>query len=228
MRRVRIIGGGAVSFAVLVIACATGTSTTDLGAGDDAGEDLTRKEVTPVPPDPPPPPPPAGDSGDDSSSGGCTTKVVINEVQTRGASASDEFVEIYNPNSCAVTLDGKLSYKSTNDTPAAGLDMFTFSAKSIAAHAYFVIGSTARTGAKDATFLASFAGMADDGQIALLDGTGKKIDSVGFSAGSYAEKAAAPAAPSGGSAARTPNGTDTDDNSKDFKAATTATPGASN
>src|SRR5262249_18417935 len=110
MRRVRIVAGGALCVAICVfaIACATGTSTTDVGAGDDASEDLSRKEVTPVPPDPPPPPAPGGDSGGDSpsgSDGGCSGPVVINEVQTAGnAGASDEFIELYNPNACAVSL----------------------------------------------------------------------------------------------------------------------------
>jgi len=238
VRRVRIFAGGALCVAIcaFAIACATGTSSTDVGAGDDASDDLSRKEVTPAPPDPPPPP--GSDSGGDSPSGddgggGCTTKVVVNELQVAGGGgASDEFIELFNPNTCSVSLASwNLYYRSSTDAPATGggVLVHAFASESIAAKGYFLLAPSQFTGkVPDATYNATLA--AAGGQVGLVDDKMKLVDAVGYgtAAGSYTEKTAAADPGTSQSVARKPNGADSDDNSKDLVVATSPTPGAAN
>jgi len=164
--------------------------------------------------------------------------LVVNEVQTQTTqAASEEFVEIYNPCSSAVTVAGfKLGYRAaTNTNPASSSDsstLYTFTG-SLAAGAYFVLGGSSFTGTKSGS-LAS--GLATSGAVALRDAGGAIVDSVAFgtvsTGNAFIETAAAPLPPSltspGGSIERLPNGADTNDNSHDFSTANTATPGAAN
>lgn len=229
MRLVRSWLGGAISAVALCAAAACARGSEDLveevDAGSvDAGPDATR----PLPDGSPPDKPQVEDAGNDA--GGCTRRLVINEVQTRGATASDEFVELYNPNSCAVSIGGfRLAYKSSGNSPASGTTLHTFTAgTSIPANGFYVVGTASFPGAKDATFN---GGMADDGQLALFEDDGSlRRDSVGWgtAAGDYVEGSAAPKAPTNGSVARKSDGVDTDDNAADFSAAATPTPGAPN
>ena len=70
-------------------------------------------------------------------SGSSTGKVVINELMTRGSKgATEEFIELYIPNSCAISLGGwKVPYKSK--TGGGNAVLHTFAAgQSIAAGSY--------------------------------------------------------------------------------------------
>jgi hypothetical protein len=164
--------------------------------------------------------------------------LVINELQTQTTqSASEEFVELYNPCTTAVSVGGfKLGYRAaTNTSPASSSDsstLYTFSG-SLAAGAYFVVGGSSFGGTKNGTLS---SGLATSGAVALRDAGGAIVDSVAYgtvtAGNAFIETAAAPTPPSvaspGGSIERTPNGTDTDDNSHDFTTTTTATPGVAN
>jgi len=164
--------------------------------------------------------------------------LVINELQTETTqSASEEFVEIYNPCTTAVAVDGfKLGYRAaTNTTPASSSDsstLYTFSG-SLAAGAYFVVAGTSFGGTKNGTLS---SGLATSGSVALRDAAAAIVDSVAYgtvtAGNAFIETAAAPKPPSlaspGGSIQRTPNGTDNNDNSHDFTTTTAATPGAAN
>ncbi len=236
----RAVASGALLVAAFVIACANGAAPTDVVGDNDSGYlDVTRKEVEPVPPGddqstppPPPPPPPMDDGGDDG--GGGTGAVVINEVQTGGATASEEFIELYNPGTASVALSGwNLYYHAAGGGVGNGTTVHAFAAgDSIGAGGYFWIATASPFGGKtpNATYSASLA--AAGGQVGLKDGAGKLVDAVGYgtatAGGPYVEGTAAPAPPASQSIARTPNGTDNNDNSADFKVATTPTPGAAN
>jgi hypothetical protein len=241
MRRARAVTGGALLVAAAVVACATGATPTDVGGDTDSGYlDVSRREVTPVfPGDDGPvsaPPPPPGDDGSTDGpgdDGGCTAKVVVNELQSGGAGASDEFIELYNTGSCAVALAGY----SLHHLPASGGGTNTlvhsFSAsESISAGGYFLLTTpqyTLATGtAGQASYTSTLA--ASGGEVGLLDGAMKIVDAVGYgpAMGMYVEGTACSAPPASQSAARTPNGTDTEDNAKDFAIATTPTPGKAN
>jgi hypothetical protein len=168
------------------------------------------------------------DSGGGSGGGVCGTHVLINELMTRGPSASEEFVELYNPNTCAISLGGwKLEYRSQSGS--GNTTLYTFAAgDSIPAKSFLVLGS-ASFGPKDKTF--STSGMADDGQVGLSDAQGGRVDAVAYGStrsGPFREGDAAPKPPANGSIGRKSDGVDTDDNAADFKILTTPTPGAPN
>ena len=99
---------------------------------------------------------------------------------------------------------------------------------------FYVFGGSAYAGGHpaDQSFTAGLA--AAGGGVALRDGDGSVVDSVGWGTATNAfvegTPTAAPAttAAPGTSAARLPNGHDTNDNSADFGAATPPTPKASN
>lgn len=227
MRLVLRLGGGALSAAVasLAVACAHGADApVDLADGaTDAGSewrDATGwRDGSDGSSSAPPPP---GDAG-------CGKTVVINEVQTAGASASDEFVEILNPGRCSVSLGGwKVLYRSKGDAPPPGA-LYTFPAGDALAAGARVLLAAGNLPGKGGTFTAGMA--AGDGQVGLVDDSGQPVDGVAYGAvtsGTYLEKKAAPSPPSGGSIARKPDGVDTDDNSSDFTTTATPTPGAPN
>jgi hypothetical protein len=176
----------------------------------------------PIEPDPEPKPP--GDAGAPDAEEPCTTKVVINELMTLGTAPNDEFIELYNPNPCAVAMGGhRLRYKSAAGMEPTGALLHTFGAgTSIAARGFYVVGTTAFTGPKDETFngggVTPNGGMANDGQVALFDGADQKIDGLGYGSatGDYVEGTAAPKPQPKGSIGRKQDGVDTDDNVKDF------------
>lgn len=224
------LGGLLAAFVYFVFACAT-TEEPSLesdadAAAPEAGKDVTvpRKEDS-------------GGPGPDEDSGApaCTGKIVVNELMTAGASAADEFVELYNTATCAVSMGGwKLAYRAASGNPSVG-GLYTFVAGTqIPARGYFVIGGDAFTGKKDGTLTGAMAATA--GQVALLDETGKVIDGVAYgttvmtdaSAGTYAEKTPAQAPLANASISRKSDGHDTDDNSADFERTSPHTAGASN
>jgi phosphatidylserine/phosphatidylglycerophosphate/cardiolipin synthase-like enzyme len=123
--------------------------------------------------------------------GAAATHVVISEVESRGATAYDEFVELYNPTTSAVSLAGwKLQYKSA--TGASFSDLATLSSgASIPAHGFFLLGGTnaggSYTGAAtpDATFS---AGLNDaGGHVRILDASAVEVDRLGWGTANAAE-----------------------------------------
>jgi hypothetical protein len=92
-------------------------------------------------------------AGSDCVSGNCLGSVcavnhlVISEVRSRGASgAADEFVELYNPTSSAVTLDSTWTLTGRADNGANYTSRWAGSAsKSIPSHGHFLIAGTSYT-----------------------------------------------------------------------------------
>ncbi|HEX2569635.1 MAG TPA: Ig-like domain-containing protein [Polyangia bacterium] len=164
--------------------------------------------------------------------------VTVNEVQVAGATASDEFVEIYN--GCATSIDlsgGRLVYRSAaNTNPASGSDsttLFTFAAGTSIASGSFRLyvgmgytGSGVPDGAPFGTNTGALAGAA--GAVALRNASGTIVDSVAYgtvSAGhAFLEGTSAPTPPARSSIVRTPNGRDTNNNAADFTVTSTPTP----
>jgi hypothetical protein len=169
---------------------------------------------------------------------GCVPR--INEVMTGTTGAGTaEFVELYNP--CAASVDvsnWKLVYRAaTNVSAAGGVDsstLFTFAAStSIGSHQFRVYGGAGFSGTKDGALSSS---MKDgEGAIGLRDGSGNLMDSVGYGTvdptSAFIRGTAAAAPPvtaAGGSIGRQPDGTDTGNNSVDFKISSAISPGAAN
>ena len=172
----------------------------------------------------------SGDGGGSSSgTSGCTGRIVINEVQTGGASnADDEFIELFNPNSCEVAIGGwTLEYKAKSGNSGGQRVAFSANTK-IAAGGFLVAGTAQFSGTKQTTMA---AGMASDGaSVALVDDAQKQIDGVGWGVATagYTEGTVATAPGGGDSLARKQDGVDTNDNKADFQVATTPTPGKPN
>jgi len=217
------LGATAITIGLIVIACATGTERgdTDIEGGVEPAD--ASRDLSVVPRDSA-----AGDASSSGDSGACNGKVVINELSpSTSASASVEFIELYNPSTCAVPLGNwRIPYRSSTGGGTGVLHTFAVG-DSILAKTFLVLGTSGFTGKKDATFN---GGMADNGQIALQDDTGKTIDSVGYgsSTGVFVEKSPAPAAPANGSVGRKADGIDSDNNATDFKTFATPSAGAQN
>jgi hypothetical protein len=174
---------------------------------------------------------------DAGGGGNCGTKhLVINEFQVAGANADDEWVEIYNPTNCAVDLATfKLTYRPAAGKADGTQDVkFTLAAAPvIPANGYaLLVKSIAAAGnlANATTTYTSAAMAGAGGGIAIFDAANAVVDSVGYgtAANAFIEGTVAPVAPANQSVARTPNGTDTNNNVADFKVAVAPTPKAAN
>lgn len=203
-----------------------------VGRGSDT-EDPVPVDPGPVDPEPKP----TADAATDSGNGTCTGKILVNEILPAGSSFDQEFIELYNPSTCDVDIGGfKLLYKSAAGVPAQGAPLHTFAAGTmIQGKGWYVVGTSTYPGKKDVTFngggVTANGGLSNNGQVALFDGGGQKIDGIGYgtlTGGDYVETKAAPVAPATASIARKTDGLDTDDNSKDCDWFTTPTPGAKN
>jgi hypothetical protein len=178
---------------------------------------------------------PSGGGGGGGGGGGSAT-LVINEFMTgTTGAASNEFVEIANVGTAAVDVSGfKLVYRSAAGTSDVSLATIP-SGTSIPAGGYYLFGGSAYAGTPVADQSFSTGIAATGGGLGLRDADGTLVDSVGYGSsttnafveGTPTAAPATTAAP-GTSAARLPNGHDTNDNSTDFGAATPPTPKASN
>jgi hypothetical protein len=159
----------------------------------------------------------------------------VNEFSTgTNASATDEFVELFNAGASPADLGGyKLVYRSGTGTSDVALATVPAGTK-LAPDAFYLFGGSAYAGAKPADQAFSAALAATAGGIGLRDAAGKLVDSVGYGTATNAfvetHPAASPpttAAP-GSSDIRLPDGHDTDDNSADFTVTAAPTPGGPN
>jgi hypothetical protein len=177
---------------------------------------------------------------------GCTGPVVINEVVHTGngggssTPGTDEFVELHNNGTCTVDLTGwRVQYMSASGSVTMASPQAVFLAGDvIGPNRQIIVASSVSPLAPMAlrTFTAGIA--QTGGGIALFNQRMERVDSVAFGSLSvagghpYAEPVGNTGAPTYSSApqsvARTPNGTDTNNNAADFRAAANATPGAPN
>lgn len=150
--------------------------------------------------------------------------LVISELQTGGASASDEFVELYNPTPVAMPLEGlELVYVTATGTTVTRKASWPLGAASIppGAHVLVVNDVGAYAGIGDATYGGGVA--STGGAWALrIQGASTAVDAVGWgTATAWLESHPAPAPAAGSSLERLPGGDggsaqDTDDNAADF------------
>lgn len=155
-----------------------------------------------------------------------SNSVVISELQTgTTSSASQEFVELYNPTATDLSIDGwKLQYKSaTSVDQVSSWSTRSNLAGSIKAHSYYLIAPTAYLSQADSDLSPGLAG--SGGHVRLIDTTGVVIDLLGWGESANTAETQPALAPSAGqSLERLPgrlqasggNATDTGDNSKDF------------
>ena len=202
----------------------------DAGAPDGAHADSGPRDAGPVDSGPDAS---AHDSGAaDASDAGCGTgSVVVNEVQTSGTGGlDDEWVELFNPQSCPVDISG-WTLRHTSATGTSASTVFTAGAgTTLGAKGYGVVAGMTYSAAA-ATIGAFNSGVLSDtgGGLGLYDGSAL-VDSMGYGAGAtnpFVQGSPAPSEGSGQSIARVPNGTASGNNASDFKAST-PTPGAAN
>ena len=151
--------------------------------------------------------------------------VVVSEVMTGGASASDEFIELYNPTSAALPLDGlEVVYVTSTGATVTRKAAWAVGATGMPAGAHLLIANSAGIfgGMADIVYANGLA--AAGGSVALrIQGAAAAVDSVGWgtAASSWLETRAAPAPAASSSLERLPGGPagssqDTDDNLADF------------
>ncbi|GAA4747664.1 lamin tail domain-containing protein [Flavisolibacter ginsenosidimutans] len=150
--------------------------------------------------------------------------VLINQLSPQYSGASDEYIELINKTNNNIDLSGfAIRYQAGSGSSTSSLG--TLSGTLLPNHYWLLspnanvtVGTTNNL-ARDGAFTAGMA--AASGQIALVrlsDNT--VIDAVGYGsitgAGTYTETTAAPAPPTNGGLKRSPDGTDTNNNSADF------------
>ena len=196
-------------------------TTVDFGVGDASPSDLSAPD----------------DSGSVASvdlsapPSGCDVHALkVNEIRTAGVGgASDEYIELYNPCTVAVSMTGaKVVYRAAASTSDAFV-FWMFSTEKLVAGGHFVLANSGYTGTADAKPFMNSGMAATGGGVALKDSTDAVIDSVGWgtATNAFVESHAVGAPASGQSASRSPDGTDTNDNVADFVLGA-STPGASN
>jgi len=151
--------------------------------------------------------------------------LVVSEVATGGTSASDEFVELYNPASISLPTEGlELIYVTASGATITRKALWTAGSPEVAPGAHVLIANEAGLYAAlaDLTYANGLA--ATGGSIALrVTGASTAIDAVGWgtAASSWMEGSPVAAAPAGHSIERLPGGAagstqDTEQNSLDF------------
>jgi hypothetical protein len=157
-----------------------------------------------------------------------TTAVKINEVMAEGASATDEFVELFNAGATPHTLDG-YELVSVSGTGAQTSCWKGAAVDVIPPNGMFVLGSSAFSGPKRGSFACSLAPAS--GRVGLKDAHGRWVDGLGWGTaelegpteGYYGARAAGKRT----SLSRRVDGLDTNVNASDFRTVL-PTPGAPN
>ncbi|HEX5396764.1 MAG TPA: lamin tail domain-containing protein [Candidatus Limnocylindria bacterium] len=151
--------------------------------------------------------------------------LVVSELLAGAASASDEFVELFNPSPASLPLEGlEVVYVSASGATVTRKAAWSAGASSLPAGAHLLLANEAGAYASlaDATYAGGLA--ATGGSVALrIQGASVAIDALGWgtAASTWLEGAVAPAVAAGSSLERLPGGADgsfqdTDDNLVDF------------
>ena len=151
--------------------------------------------------------------------------LLVSEVMTGGASASDELIELYNPSTVALPLEGlEVIYVTATGGTITRKASWAAGAASLPSGAHLLIanGAGAFAGIADVTYTNGLA--APGGSVAIrILGAGTAIDAVGWgtAASTWVEGGATQAPAAGHSIERLPGGSggsgqDTNDNGADF------------
>jgi hypothetical protein len=151
--------------------------------------------------------------------------LVVSEVVTGGASASDELIEIHNPTASPLLLDAlEVIYVTASGATVSRRVAWGLDAGNVPAHGHLLIANEAGIYAPiaDATYASGMA--STGGSVAIrIQGAASAMDAVGWgtTTSTWREGPAVPAPAAGSSIERLPGGPlgssqDTDDNAADF------------
>lgn len=160
------------------------------------------------------------------------SSIVINEIQTGGVQdADDEFIELWNDSDATIALeDWSLQYKTATGTTITKRNFEK--GTTIPAQGYYLITTKVYTGSVSADLIQSSITLAKSGgnlylvrnqEIITSKDDPDIVDRVAWGTGDSAEGGAAPTPDAGQSIARA-DGTDTNNNAKDFSIQTSPTP----
>jgi len=164
-------------------------------------------------------------------------KVVINEISTRGATAGDEMIELFNGSSADINLSGyKLYYRAASTTSGSGSVLFTLGSSAIIpAGKHFLLATSSYSGSvtPDATYSSTLADAG--GSVWLFKAAPTSfsktdasfVDLVGWGTAASANYEGSSAAPAPGAAYKSIErtaGVDTGNNGADFAIQATRTP----
>lgn len=154
-----------------------------------------------------------------------TGHLVVSELMTGGASASDEFIELYNPTAAELPLEGlEVVYVTASGATVTRKSSWAAGAPGIPAGAHLLIanGAGIYAGLADVAYANGLAATGGSVALRVIDAA-TAIDAVGWgnAASTWLEAQPAPAPPAGSSLERLPGGSvgssqDTDDNLIDF------------
>lgn len=151
--------------------------------------------------------------------------LVVSEIVTGGATASDEMIELYNPTAGPLPLEGlEVIYASASGLTVTRRAAWELGAPEVPAGGHVLVAHQDGIFAPiaDATYAAGMA--ATGGSVAIrIQGAASPIDAIGWgtASGAWFEGLPASAPAAGGSLERLPGGSagstqDTDDNATDF------------
>ena len=161
----------------------------------------------------------------DRASAAAVDHLVVSEVVTGGASASDELIELYNPSSTPLPLEGlELVYVTASGATVSRRASWSLGAPEMPAGAHLLVANELGSFAPIADALYASGMAATGGSVALrIQGASTAIDAVGWgtAASTWLEGLPADAPPAGASLERRPGGSagstiDTDSNLADF------------
>lgn len=151
--------------------------------------------------------------------------LVVSEIVTGGTSASDELIELYNPTTGPLPLEGlELVYASASGLTVSRRAAWELGAPEVPSGGHILVAHELGVYAPIADAIYASGMAATGGSVALrIAGAASAIDAVGWgsAAGTWLEGSVPPAPAAGSSLERLPGGAlgstqDTDDNAADF------------
>ena len=161
----------------------------------------------------------------DRTSAAVIEHLVVSEVMTGGASASDEIIELYNPSAAPLPLEGlELVYVTASGATVSRRAVWELGAPAVPPRSHVLVANELGIFASVADALYAGGLAATGGSVAVrIQGASSAIDAVGWgtAANPWLEGSPAAAPPPGMSLERLPGGSagstvDTDVNSDDF------------